>query len=796
MATSGTSSVKSQKKCQRVKSALESAVLEWLLICMLFIDAILSYLITKFACYYELQTPCLLCSRLDHILGNKKLKYYWDLICGEHKLEISTLVLCHAHGKLVDVHGMCETCLFSFATINKSNAETYRLLVGKLGEGSSFGLNEDPLLENHTSSPRHCSCCNEPWIPKGYSEKLMQTKIVGSESADFDGLLSGDVEYEQDNLKNIEQSLSGGATHQRINSGPDHLSHIGYAELNINSDNESEVMFSDDDNDSNARNCEISPSEDIAVVQNEPRIITLADDLASEKLIDAVTAPQIPISISLGQPDLVHYPEVTSVSPTVAMGHCFAEFDRLQAEVKSDPSVFPELISTDEVPPSKIASKGSPVEVSGESKRSFLADVPQSLNAKEMLVDASTESTLISVEDVHSSSVARETPLEASEKSKLIFADDVHQSSENKYTPAHGTNSKPVSVVDVLPLSSAVETPVQGLEENCIARTEEIWQTAATDCEEICKTRTISATMIETAAETNPVSSDSGPQMPNLLDLSDAYKLAIGSRGRQLSDALAEQWIGKDSSRLGDDLKLILSQLSAAREHSLNDTSPRVPMSPGVSMSPKLSLNCDELKNLDASSVIGMQILQRRISLERNESLLSLDGSMVSEIEGESVVDRLKRQIEHDKKLLSALYKELEEERNASAIAANQTMAMITRLQEEKAAFQMEALQYLRMMEEQAEYDMELLVEKEKELKDLEAELEFYRNNLPSESLLKDTKEHISEMKTKDIKEEHSEVSSIEVTASTPTEKPDIRSNVEGRDMACGDKTTGTVKSS
>ena len=46
--------------------------------------------------------------------------------------------------------------------------------------------------------------------------------------------------------------------------------------------------------------------------------------------------------------------------------------------------------------------------------------------------------------------------------------------------------------------------------------------------------------------------------------------------------------------------------------------------------------------------------LQKRISLERNESGLSLDGSIVSEMEGESMVDRLKRQIDHDRKHMSA----------------------------------------------------------------------------------------------------------------------------------------------
>lgn len=136
----------------------------------------------------------------------------------------------------------------------------------------------------------------------------------------------------------------------------------------------------------------------------------------------------------------------------------------------------------------------------------------------------------------------------------------------------------------------------------------------------------------------------------------------------------------------------------------------------------------------------------------------SLDGSSMTEIEGESIVDQLKRQIEYDKKCMDDLQKELEEERNASAIAANEAMSMITRLQEEKATLQMEALQYLRMMEEQAEYDNEefekvndLLTEKEKEIQDLEAELEYYmlNSNLTDEPTV-----HKMHEKSRDSKEE------------------------------------------
>ncbi|MBA0754552.1 hypothetical protein Gogos_020096 [Gossypium gossypioides] len=111
------------------------------------------------------------------------------------------------------------------------------------------------------------------------------------------------------------------------------------------------------------------------------------------------------------------------------------------------------------------------------------------------------------------------------------------------------------------------------------------------------------------------------------------------------------------------------------------------------------------------------------------------DGQVPTEAEGDIFL-HLKRQVRMDRKSLMSLYMELDEERNASAVAAYNAMAMITRLQADKADVQMEALQYQRMMEEQAEYDQEilqemknLLVKREEEIKELEDELEIYRYN-------------------------------------------------------------------
>ncbi|CAJ1932520.1 unnamed protein product [Sphenostylis stenocarpa] len=123
---------------------------------------------------------------------------------------------------------------------------------------------------------------------------------------------------------------------------------------------------------------------------------------------------------------------------------------------------------------------------------------------------------------------------------------------------------------------------------------------------------------------------------------------------------------------------------------------------------------------------------------KESETEESLEEGTICDIEcGELTIEKLKSALKAERKALNSLYDELEEERSASAIAANQTMAMINRLQEEKAAMRMEALQYERMMEEQSEYDQEalqllneLMIKREKENHELEKELEIYQKKV------------------------------------------------------------------
>lgn len=130
------------------------------------------------------------------------------------------------------------------------------------------------------------------------------------------------------------------------------------------------------------------------------------------------------------------------------------------------------------------------------------------------------------------------------------------------------------------------------------------------------------------------------------------------------------------------------------------------------------------------SSVSG-----KKSPLEKMESTSDSTEGNCQDEEVDAVLNNLKRQVRLDRKSLMALYMELDEERSASAVAANNAMAMITRLQEEKATMQMDTSQYQRMMEEQIEYDEEvlqetneLLLKLEEEVKTLDAELEIYRD--------------------------------------------------------------------
>lgn len=124
--------------------------------------------------------------------------------------------------------------------------------------------------------------------------------------------------------------------------------------------------------------------------------------------------------------------------------------------------------------------------------------------------------------------------------------------------------------------------------------------------------------------------------------------------------------------------------------------------------------------------------------LLRGSSDSSSNAKLLVETECAALLEALSRQRE----TVKDLHLELQEERNAAASAANETMSMILRLQREKAEIQMEARQFKVFAEEKMSHDQvklsaleELLYEKEQAIEALTYEVEAYKHRLLSYGL-------------------------------------------------------------
>jgi Zein-binding len=100
-------------------------------------------------------------------------------------------------------------------------------------------------------------------------------------------------------------------------------------------------------------------------------------------------------------------------------------------------------------------------------------------------------------------------------------------------------------------------------------------------------------------------------------------------------------------------------------------------------------------------------------------------------------LEQLREKIKEQEKQIQSLYDDLDEERKAAASAVSETMEMIRRLNDEKAAAQVEARQMKQFADELAAHHEEELDELEKELdvkdstiSDLEAQVKVHRERM------------------------------------------------------------------
>ncbi|KAH6823218.1 hypothetical protein C2S53_016641 [Perilla frutescens var. hirtella] len=598
---------------------LSSAACEWILIILLYVDAAFSYLLREFAKYCELQTPCPLCSRLDHVFGREKLGCNWSLVCSSHKEKISSLVFCSVHSKLADVCGLCEECFKPIAMQNDSEYLKLNLML-------------DKHITLGSSGSRSCSCCNKPWIAvKSDDESLLELKSIrlGDYKANVEPPLTHEPGHRrssrQDSVKKLREKLRESVRHRTSGKNSVRtLSRVGYPEFKLSSDSESEFPLPEidgGDGNSSSVGAKHTRLEHDVEVGRRDRLGKPANNVSSEKKTHQSSEMK-------DQPGLLYLDDLK-------IEHSPREY-RL-AKSKRSLRWMKDVVSSDCVPqPSDVGSLGA-------SAESFNISLPN-------------YSTLSEVSDsIHTVPSASST-VRITKKSIYIeeTCERVNRSATMNIEATAGTSSDDNSTCSSYSYS--------------INQTGSLWR-----CAENMKSTEEDAKSISQASKSEV--------------------------GLLLKDACPGPHYGHEESRKDEDCS----------SHSL-------PLP---------------------------------VSLKKNDSSYEfLDGLSVGDVEGESIIDQLRRQVEHDQSCMKSLYEELEEERNAADIAANQAMAMITRLQEEKAAVEMEALQYIRMMELQAEYDMvsleianDLLSEKEKEL---HTELEFYRNNFCDGSGLEDLQEETS----------------------------------------------------
>ncbi|ESQ51623.1 hypothetical protein EUTSA_v10016299mg [Eutrema salsugineum] len=695
-----------QKVINGFAAVLTYAACEWFLIFLMFIDALLSYLLVWFARYCRLQMPCFLCSKLLHPL-------HWRfLLCRNHRSEVSSFMSCHNHdNNLADCRGMCDDCLLSFTKMTGPNPDMNRLLLGKLGY--------DLLSKSHFAHPRSCSCCNKPWRTRHHTQRLIRLGSRGRNSSGKPNIPAPRHHLTRrgssGSLKKMrDRKATSGAEYVDVGSRSDGMAHVGYTELKIHSDSESEFLFSDDDAFLQMTDFNIEPSEKRV---HKSRSRTSFED---KKMSSNHKQPALRVNHDKN----IHREDLEKAKSFKPERHLVGKTHQ-ERPVKSEEheAVLYELITMSEARPFSLglpqeddagveAQNETEAEASGNSSPScgdFLS--PSGENGPSREIKFQEQGDSADFAQNISGSAAKIEESDADNEQKVSDHTDVPGSVADESSSDEENRVEE----DFKPLTSNEDN------ENNVA--EEYFSNEEEDEVNGHSEPLISKDISGSFAEEQSSEEEDG---------SNGYSVAKSHSSHEEEDVN-----NGDSEPLASNNETG----SATEEHSgkeeHGDHGETEPLA-----SPKISNEESSLEQIDKDSSKvtethntsnGSPELKHSASVE---SFVSIN----SDIEGESLVDMLKQQLDHDRKCLRDLTKELEEERNASAIATNQAMAMITRLQEEKAALHMEALQYLRMMDEQAEHDVDalerandVLADREKEIQDLEMELEYYRVKYPDE---------------------------------------------------------------
>ncbi|XP_010265637.1 PREDICTED: myosin-binding protein 2 [Nelumbo nucifera] len=710
------------RNTHKITVILVYAVLEWILIFLLLANSLFSYLIAKFANYFGLKPPCLWCSRVDHVFEpGKRCSFYRDLVCESHASEISKLGYCSNHRKLAEAQQMCEECSSSRPNCHGKSIDIGRRIAffSWLKDMDVISSDGEKKVENGEKISR-CSCCDVSMSGKLYSPYLLFQPSWGV------------LDYAQ------KGNLITAA------NGEDHDG--GEYSDPCKSDCQTDRCC-DDEHDRGER-------EDDGRLDDEHRLLSDLDEVVERREKEL-------------EEDCLRSPSSIRIEEIVGY---------------EDEKVGAVRIKEQEPPEDENSS------MCVEGINAVLQSSDDIIFEARHREDASIEIISLRLENINDIDDHRLVPIELidsmTDDNQTLYG--YKEEDQNKHDHPEGLldtelpiETQTESVVDkedIIAEESAVllaegseeKTSPMELQSMKLAEIENCSALNIDECQgdlvgEVCEQVTIAREVkepidIPASEETSsklldngtiseiPIETDMPDQQPN--DLPQVHEPVT------IIPCLPEEHFSNNYSNAGN--SAISDTLMAddgqdskqAEEATIESKTISVDRTEqGINHHLSLSLELNEVEEEKAPETPGYvegihQIHKKLLLLEKKESGTedSLDGSVNSDFEiGEGVltVERLKTALKAERRVLKTLYAELEEERSASAIAANQTMAMITRLQEEKAAMQMEALQYQRMMEEQSEYDQEalqllneLMVKREKEKQDLEKELEVYRKKV------------------------------------------------------------------
>ncbi|XP_034911189.1 myosin-binding protein 2 isoform X2 [Populus alba] len=697
-----------QRNTNKITLILVYAILEWILIILLLLNSLFSYLIIKFADYFGLKRPCLWCSRLDHFFEPANFQNsYRSLVCDDHAKEISKLGYCSSHRKLAESQDMCEGC--SSSSPHGESLSKFAFFPWMTQLGVLQDLGGDKVSEN--GEDLKCSCCGVCLDTKLYCDDyyLIKPSYWGDSGFTQKGNLI--LEHRVDDTVDVDDHSD--------RERSDFVSDFCEGEQGIGENRGIEIGNREEEVKQNF-SCSVSNFYCKEVV---------ADDGEKEEMVmkeEEEPVKKDDLNVQMDNPP----GEVPAMVQAGSSKDTATEIQPQHLEFyidQDDCHLIPvELIgfnSTEKQIP-KRHEKGVEENSGNED---FVLEFDKQVGTQYELVvedrsNLEEEVPLLSVDD------NEEEPSVAVVESREILE---KESSSSRHSDLDLVEEECEQVATAQPIHTPSNDGIHAQESALIAG-----EDVDSDYNQV------SEEVLQMQSDEIEADVSIGTEIPDQEQIDDVHYVekvspSYSCMQEDPSTSNADYHAYEDHAEL-----FIALGSKQAEEDAIEFRTITVETGEPSLHTESNELEEDKMPDTPTSMDRFHHQQKKLLLLERRESGTeeSLDGSIISDIDvgdGVLTMEKLKSALRAERKTLSALYAELEEERSASAVAASQTMAMINRLQEEKAAMQMEAFQYQRMMEEQSEYDQEalqllseLVVKREKEKAELEKEVEVYRKKV------------------------------------------------------------------